>query len=141
MGALQDAIRGLILFSTLLGVVFLWQAYPLLPSDVFGFVTFGWALFVVDSALTFVRPRMSYYLGLVLGALALSLTLSQPAHFALIASGNLLATFTIVAGSTAEALLIILVGYYAVSERRKNPWAWPGDGGGSGVEAEPARQT
>ena len=126
MVAIQKAIQGLILFSTVLGVVFLWQAYPLLPSAVFGFVAFGWVLFVVDSGLTFAKPRASYYLGLVLSALALSMTLSQPAHFALVASGNLLAAFTIIAGSAAEALLVILVGYYAVSERRKDPWGWPG---------------
>ena len=121
----QRLIQGLILFSTLLGVVFLWQARPVLPTDIFAFVAFGWALFVVDSVLTFTRPMASYYLGVVLGFLALYGTLSQPEHFALVASGNLLASVTIILGSAAEVLLIVSVAYYLASERRKNPWGWP----------------
>jgi hypothetical protein len=126
MGALTRAIQGLILFSTLLGVFFLWQVYPLLPTDVFVFVATGWVLFVVDSVLTFLRPRVSYYLGLVLAVLALGATLSQPEHYALVEGGNLAATATIVLGSIAQALLITLVVLYLVLERRKDPWAWPG---------------
>jgi hypothetical protein len=125
MAFLPRAIQGLILFSTLLGVVFLWQAYPLLRSDAFYFVTFGWALFFLDSALTFYRPVASYYLGFVLAVLALGETLSQPAHFAIVSSGNLLASATIVLGSFAEVLLIILVLYYIVAARKKDPWGWP----------------
>ncbi len=126
MSALTRAIQALILFSTLLGILFLWQAYPLLPPFVFYFVSFGWVLFVIDSALTFLRPKASYYLGLALGVLALAATLSQPEHYFLVTSGNLLPAATIVLGSLAQAMLIILAGYYLVSERRKDPWAWPG---------------
>ena len=126
MSALARMIQGLILFSTLLGVVFLWQVYTLLPATAFDFVAVGWGLFVVDSALTFLRPKASYYLGLVLAVLALGETLSQPEHYALVGSGNLLAAATLVFGSLAQALLIIAVGYYLVSERRRDPWAWPG---------------
>ena len=114
------------MFSTLLGVVFLWQVYPLLPTIAFNFVAVGWVLFIVDSALTFLRPKASYYLGLVLAVLALGETLSQPEHYALVGSGNLLAAVTIVLGSLALVLLIVAVGYYLVSERRRDPWAWPG---------------
>jgi hypothetical protein len=120
------AIQGLILFSTVLGVFFLWQVYPLLPAIAFDFVAVGWALFLVDSILTFVRPRASYYLGLTLGILALGETLSQQAHYALITSGNLTATATLVLGSASQAILIILVVYYVIARRRKDPWAWPG---------------
>lgn len=128
MTSLQRAIQGLILFSTLLGVVFLLQARFVLPPDVFYFVASGWALFVVDSVLTFVRPALSYYLGAVLAAAALFETLSQPAHFALVTSGNLLASVTIILGSIAEGLLVIFAGYYiVVSRRKKDPWAWPGN--------------
>lgn len=126
MAALPKVIQGLILFSTVLGLVFLWQALPVLPADVFGFVAFGWALFAIDSALTFVRPKASYYLGLVLAFLALYETLSQPAHFALVAGGNLLASATIVLGVAAEALLIVSAAYYILLERRRDSWAWPG---------------
>jgi len=126
MSTLARMIQGLILFSTLLGVVFLWQASQLLPAIAFDFVAVGWGLFVVDSALTFLRPKASYYLGLVLAVLALGETLSQPEHYALVGSGNLLAAVTIVLGSLAQVLLIVAVGYYIVSERRRDPWAWPG---------------
>jgi hypothetical protein len=137
MSSLTRAIQGLILFSTVLGLIFLWQAYPLLPTDAFDFVSLGWVLFAVDSALTFARPNISYYLGLVLAVLALASTLSQPAHFALVASGNLLASATIILGSIAEILLIVLAAYYIVTERRKNPWAWPGEQEGLASETEP----
>ena len=116
----------MILFSTLLGVVFLWQAYPLLPPDAFGFVAFGWVLFVVDSCLTFLRPMVSFYLGIVLAVVALGATLSEPAHFALVGSGALLASATIILGSTAEVLLVIIGAYYLIANRKKDPWEWPG---------------
>jgi hypothetical protein len=126
LASLPRVIQGLILFSTILGVVFLWQAYPLLPSDAFGFVAFGWVLFVVDSCLTFIRPMISYYLGIVLGVIALGATLSQPAHFALVGSGALLASATIVLGATAEVLLVIFGSYYVIANRKKDTWEWPG---------------
>ncbi len=126
MSALPRAIQGLILFSTLLGVLFLWQVYALLPAAGFAFVALGWVLFLVDSVLTFVRPKVSYYLGVVLAVLALAETVSQPEHYALVGGGNLLASTTIILGSAAQALLIILVAFYLFSERRKDPWAWPG---------------
>jgi len=118
-------IQGLIIFSALLGVAFLWQAYPLLPSDVFWILAFGWFLFVVDSALTFFRPMASYVLGLVLALIALSQTLSQPEHYAIVESGNLPATLTLVSGSAAQALIILFVVYYLMARRKKDPWAWP----------------
>ncbi|HXW94677.1 MAG TPA: hypothetical protein VEJ19_03115 [Nitrososphaerales archaeon] len=121
------AIQGLIIFSAILGVFFLWQAQPLLPPDVFDILTFGWLLFVVDSALTVVRPRISYYLGLVLAVIALSETLTQPEHYALVESGNVPAAVILVLGSAAQALLIGSVLWYIISERRKDPWAWPGE--------------
>ncbi|MDA4126145.1 MAG: hypothetical protein OK452_02930 [Thaumarchaeota archaeon] len=126
MNGVTRTIQGLILFSTVLGVFFLWQVYLLLPAVAFYFVAVGWGLFLVDSILTFVRPRAAYYLGLTLGILALGETLSQQAHYALIMSGNLTATATLVLGSTAQAMLISLVIYYVVARRRKDPWAWPG---------------
>jgi len=119
-------IQGLIIFSAILGVFFLWQAQPLLPPDVFDILTFGWLLFIFDSVLTFVRPRISYYLGLVLAIIALGETLSQPEHYALVENGNVPATIILVLGSAAQALLIGSVLWYTISERRKDPWAWPG---------------
>ena len=126
MVAVGKVIQVLIVFSTLLGIFFLWQAQPLLPPDVFDILTFGWLLFVVDSALTFVRPKISYYLGLVLAVVALSETLIQPEHYALVENGNIPATIILVLGSVAQALLIASVIWYIVSERKNDPWAWPG---------------
>jgi len=120
------AIQTLILFSAVLGVFFLLQAYPLLPPGVFYAVTFGWSLFVVDSALTFLRPRISYYMGFVLAAVTLAVTLGQPAHYALVEGGDVLPAITLILGSAAQVLLIGLVLYYIVKERRTDPWAWPG---------------
>jgi len=126
MVSASRAIQGLIIFSAVLGVFFLWQAQPLLPTDVFEILTLGWLLFVVDSILTFVRPRISYYLGLVLAVVALSETLTQPEHYALVENGNVPATIILVLGSVAQALLIGFVIWFIISERRKDPWAWPG---------------
>ena len=126
MVSASRAIQGLIIFSAVLGVFFLWQAQPLLPTDVFEILTLGWLLFVVDSILTFVRPRISYYLGLVLAVVALSETLTQPEHYALVENGNVPATIILVLGSVAQAMLIGLVIWFIISERRKDPWAWPG---------------
>ena len=125
MIAVPRAIQGLILFSDVLGLFFLWQAYPLLPSSVFYILTFGWVLFLVDGILTFVRPRVSYILGLVLAAIALTETVSQPEHYSLVESGNVPATITLVLGSVAQALIIALVAWYLVAERKKDPWSWP----------------
>jgi len=126
MTSAAKVIQGLIIFSAVLGVFFLWQAQPLLPPDVFDVLTLGWLLFVVDSILTFLRPRISYYLGLVLAIVALSETVTQPEHYALIENGNVPATIILVLGSVAQALLIGSVIWYVISERRKDPWAWPG---------------
>jgi hypothetical protein len=129
MSALARAMQGLILFSTVLGVFFLWQAYPLIfPAApyVFYALFLGWVLFVFDSILTFVRPKQSYYLGIVLAAIALGETLTQPEHYSLIQGGNVPATMIIVMGSVSQALLIVLVGYYVLTSRREDPWAWPG---------------
>lgn len=119
-------MQGLILFSTAWGAFFLWYARPSLPVEVFYFITFGWVLFLVDSALTFVRPKISYYVGAVLAVVALFATLSQPAHYALVQGGDTTATVIIVVGSAAEVLLIASVAWYVVSERKKDPWKWPG---------------
>lgn len=114
-------IQGLILFSTLLGVFFLWEVYPLVPSFVFDFLATGWVAFVIDSALTFVKPRVSYYLGLVLALLTLAATLSQPEHYSLVSSGNLEATITLILGSSAQIAIVLAVVYYALGERKGTP--------------------
>ncbi|MDG6946218.1 MAG: hypothetical protein JRN63_00950 [Nitrososphaerota archaeon] len=118
MSAPSRAIQGAIIFATLFGVLFLYEVHPVLPADIFYSVALGEALFVVDSALTFVRPKGSYYLGLVLAAVALAATVSQPAHYQLVASGDLAATATLLVGLATEVLIIALVGWYAVSNKR-----------------------
>ncbi|MDG6988881.1 MAG: hypothetical protein JRN21_06095 [Nitrososphaerota archaeon] len=126
MASIQRAIQVSILFATLFGVPFLVEVYPVLPAFVFDSVAFGWVLFVADSALTFVRPRASYYLGLVLAAVALLVTWSQPEHLRLIEGGDLVAAATIVIGTIAEVAIIGLTAYFLASGSRKDPWAWPG---------------
>jgi len=107
-----------VLFSTLLGVVFLWQAADLLPGFVFDFIAFGWVLFVLDSLLTFVRPKVSYYLAFVLGILALSASLPQSAHWAFVQEGDLVPAGIFIAGAIAQVLLLILVPLHFLIQRR-----------------------
>ena len=118
MSALPRAIQGAIIFAALFGVLFLYEVHPVLPSDIFYSVALGEALFVVDGALTFIRPKMSYYFGLILAVIAFASTVSQPAHYQLVASGDLAATATLFVGLTVEVLIIALVGWYVVSRRR-----------------------
>ena len=119
MFSLGRAIQAAIVFSTLLGVVFLWQVNGLLPYMVFEFVATGWAFFVLDSALTFVKPRASYVLGFVLAVLALATSLPQAAHYAFIQAGELLPSATFILGSGAQFLIIALVPYFFLRERRR----------------------
>jgi hypothetical protein len=114
------SIQAVILFSAALGVLFLWQAAGLLPGFVFDFIAFGWVLFVVDSALTFVRPRISYLLAFVLAILALSASLPQSAHWAFIQEGDLVPAAIFITGSIAQILLLILVPYHFVRGRRSS---------------------
>jgi len=111
-------IQALILFSVVLGVLFLAQAYTLVPSFVFDLVSAGWVLFVVDAALTFYRPRVSYYLAFVLALLALGSSLPQTAHYAFIEEGDFGPAATFILGSAAQVLLVILVPYHFLRERR-----------------------
>jgi len=119
-------IQALIIFSTVLGVLFLVQVYPLLPSAAFYIVALGWVLFLIDSALTFFLPKPSFYLAFVLALLALGESLGQSAHYSLLQSGNLLGAATLVAGASAQVLLLIMIPYFFISERKRDPWAWPG---------------
>lgn len=132
MASVPRAIQSLILFSTVLGVFFLWQAYPLLPSFVFDFVSFGWVLFVTASVITFVKPKASFYLALVLAVLALISTLSQPEHYALVENGNVPATITLFLGSAAEILIIALTVYYFATGQKGEPWVRRGNSAQSG---------
>ena len=115
---LGRAIQCLIIFSAFLGVAFLWQVSSLLPADIFEFVTVGWILFVIDGVLTFLRPTVSYYLAFVLAILALGATLGEPAHYALIEEGVILPTITLLTGSTAQVLLLILVPVHFLRGRK-----------------------
>lgn len=122
---LGKAIQGLIIFSAVLGALFLWEARPLLPASVFDFILVGWALFVLDAGLTFVKPVPAYYLGLVLAVLTLASSLPQPAHYAFLQDGQYLAAATFLAGTAAQFVLIPSVLYYAVSSRRASRGAGP----------------
>ena len=112
------AVQALVLFSTALGILFLWQAGGLLPAPVFYAISAGWALFLVDSILTFVRPRVSHYLAIVLAALALAVSLPQSAHYAFIQEGAVLPATIFIAGSAAQVLLLIFAPYHILATRR-----------------------
>lgn len=119
MTRLGRTIRALILFSVLLGVLFLAQVYGAVPTEVFAIVSVGWVLFVVDLAMSFVRPRLSYYFAFVLAILALSSSLPETAHYAFIQAGEVLPSATFVLGSAAQVLLVILVPYFAWKSRKE----------------------
>ena len=120
MAGVGRLIQALIVFSVIVGVFFLWEVYPIVPSFLFDFLALGWFLFLVDAGLTFVRPRASYFLGLALAILTLAASLPQPEHYSLIASGNAQATATLILGSSAQAGIIVSVAYYAIKSRRRS---------------------
>ena len=113
-------IQALIVFSVLIGASFLYEAQGLLPADVYTFVTVGWVLFVVDAVLTFVRPRLSYFLAFVLAILALASSLPENAHYAFIEQGDLVPALIFILGSAAQVLLIVMVPYHFLSARRRS---------------------
>ncbi len=121
MGRLGRTIQGLIIFSTLLGALFLWEARSLLPAMVFDVIFVGWVLFIADSVLTFVRPVASYYLGMALAVLGLVTSLPQPAHYAFFQDGQVLAASIFALGSAAEIAIVVLVAYYVVLSRGQSP--------------------
>jgi hypothetical protein len=129
--ATAKAIQGLILLATVLGALFLWEVYPLLPAAGFDFVAIGWVLFVVDSILTFIRPRASFYLGFVLALVALVASFGEPEHYQILQSGDPLHVSTLVLGDAIEILLLLLVPYFFLRARRDKEWAWPGSKAGS----------
>ena len=112
------AIQALIVASSVLGIALLIEINSAVPQEVFDFIAFGWALFVVDSLLTFVRPTISYYLGLILSVLGLSASLPQSAHWAFIENGQLIPSAIFVAGSIFQVLIIGLVALYTIKRRR-----------------------
>lgn len=113
------AIQALVFLSVILGVLFLAQAYNAVPSLVFEFVAVGWVLFVVDAALTLVRPRLAYGFALVLAILALASSLPQSSHWGFVSAGDLLPAFTFLAGSAIEVVLILVALYYFLVARKK----------------------
>ena len=125
MSAPPRAIQGAIIFAALFGVPFLYEVHPVLPAEIFYSVALGEALFVAAAALPFVRPRASYYLGLVLAVVAFVATVSQPAHYQLATSGDLAAVATLVVGLAVEVLIMALVGWYALGSRARRQTAAP----------------
>ena len=111
-------IQVLVILSVLLGVALLVQVYGVVPSWLFLSVSIGWGLFVVDTVLTFVRPRISYYLAFALAVLAFASSVPQTAHYAFIQQGLLLPSATFVLGSTIQVLLIVIVPYHLLKTRR-----------------------
>ena len=116
---LGKAIQASVFLSIILGVLFLVQAYSALPSFVFQVVAVGWVLFVVDGALTFLRPVISYVLAFILAILALGSSLPQSTHWAFVANGDMLPAFTFLAGSAVQVALLFLVAGYFVARRAR----------------------
>lgn len=119
MRRLERAIQGFIVFSALLGALFLWEAEGLLPAMVFDIILVGWVLFVVDGFLTFVRPVASYYLGMALAVLGLATSLPQPEHYTFFQDGQVAAASIFTLGSAAEFAIVVLVAYYVFTSRRR----------------------
>lgn len=119
MARLERTIQALILFSTALGVLLLYEIYALLPAAAFDFVAAGWVLFVFDSVLTFIRQRIAFYLAFVLALLGLSTSLPQSAHYAFIASGDLVPAAIFVIGSALMILIAILAPTLVLLRRRR----------------------
>jgi hypothetical protein len=117
MPTLAAALRGLILFSTLLGVLFLFLAFGSIPAPVFDLIGVGWVFFVAASVMLFVRPRTAFAMAFVLAILALSVSLPEPAHYAFFTAGEFLQGTVFLLGSSAQALLIVLVPYYFYKHR------------------------
>jgi hypothetical protein len=90
------------------------------PPSIFDFVAIGWALFLVDSVLTFLRPEVSYEMAFVLALLALFSSLPQSAHYAFIEEGAVLPATTFIAGNVAQVLLLVLVPYHFLRARRRS---------------------
>ena len=111
------AIQALILASSVLGVALLYEISPLVPAFVFDFVAVGWALFVLDSILTFIRPVVSYYFGFVLAVLALGASLPQSAHWSFIQNGLLVPSLIFLTGSAMQIAIIVLVGLFTLKVR------------------------
>jgi len=112
------AIQALIIASSVLGIALLLEINSIVPIDVFDFIAFGWVLFVIDSVLTFVKPTVSYYFGLVLALLALSASLPQSAHWSFIESGQLIPSAIFILGSILQVFIVVFVIYWTVALRR-----------------------
>jgi len=117
----ERAIQSLVLFSTLLGAIFLVQVYGVLPPLAIDLVATGWVLFVVDSVLTFVAPNASYVLAFALAILALASSLPQSSHYSFLVNGDLIPAATFVIGTAAQILLIVVLLYHfiMVGKRRQ----------------------
>jgi hypothetical protein len=111
-------IELLIVLSVLFGAFFLYVVYGEVPAVLFDALALGWALFVVDAVLIFVRPVASYYLACALALVALASSLTQSVHYAFISEGMLLQGGIFVTGSAVEALLVAAFVYWVLRERR-----------------------
>ena len=117
MASLGRAVQALIIFSALLGAVFLVEVYGNVPMLLFEIVAVGWIFFVADSIMTFVRPRVSYMMGFALALLTLLGSLPESSHYAFLAQGEYLQGATFILGSGAQFALLVLVPYYFYKHR------------------------
>ncbi len=111
-------IQALIIACSLLGAALLVEIHMLVPTFVFDFISAGWVCFVLDSILTFVRPRASYYFGLLLSGLGLAASLPQGTHWSFIEDGMVVPSAIFISGSLMQGAIIVLVVYYHLVRQR-----------------------
>ncbi len=116
---LRAAINALIYLSVVFGVLLLVQLWSLVPRWLFYSVFTGWVVYVIVAFLAATGHEQAYPVALVLGLLTLFVSLPQPEHYASVEAGMSLASFTFLAGSILQVMLIILDGIYLIGQRRK----------------------
>ena len=102
-----------------LAVVLLLQLYFLVPRWLFYSVLAGWIAYVAVAAIAATGHEIAYPPAFILACLTLAVSLPQPEHYSFASEGMWLASFTFVAGSALQLLLLILVPIFMVKKRRE----------------------
>jgi hypothetical protein len=111
--------------SVLLGPFLLVQVFGLVPGFLFDSLLLGWLAYL-GVALAMLRGlRISYYLSALLALLVLLVSLPEPAHYAFISEGKLLAAATFVIGDVLQVVVIISVLVFVLGEGGRSSGSGP----------------
>ena len=119
MASLKRLMDGAVFASALLGLLFLYEAAPLVPSWLLDGIAVGEAAYVVCAIGVARGYRISYYAITALAVLVLALSLPQPEHYSFASGGEYLAFFTFAAGTVLQVCLLVAVPVYLVRTRRR----------------------